>query len=77
MKASHLGHLKWMLDEFCKAFFEIDDVKCGSAVSSFPFTEPSLEWDMRCGAMPGEIRFGEGNDWLEILRLRAWSIRTC
>ncbi len=23
-KGSHLGHLKWMVEEFCKAFFEID-----------------------------------------------------
>src|SRR5687767_2030404 len=26
-KGSHLGHLKWILQEFCKAFFEVDDVK--------------------------------------------------
>src|ERR1700742_4196957 len=23
-KGSHLGHLKWILEEFCKAFFEVD-----------------------------------------------------
>ena len=33
----------------------------------FPFTEPSLEVDIQCRATRGEIRFGEGNDWLEIL----------
>src|SRR3989454_10957051 len=26
-KGSHLGHLKWILEEFCKAFFEVDQVK--------------------------------------------------
>ena len=23
-RGSHLGHLKWILEEFCKAFFEVD-----------------------------------------------------
>jgi phenylalanyl-tRNA synthetase alpha chain len=36
--------------------------------SFFPFTEPSLEVDIQCSRKrPGEIRFGEGEDWLEIL----------
>src|SRR6204780_1692959 len=26
-KTAHLGHLKWILEEFCKAFFEVADVK--------------------------------------------------
>ncbi|HEX3163211.1 MAG TPA: phenylalanine--tRNA ligase subunit alpha, partial [Pseudolabrys sp.] len=26
-KGAHLGHLKWILEEFCKAFFEVDNVK--------------------------------------------------
>src|SRR5471030_555810 len=26
-KTAHLGHLKWILHEFCKAFFEVDQVK--------------------------------------------------
>jgi phenylalanyl-tRNA synthetase alpha chain len=25
-KGSHLGHLKWILHEFCKAFFEVDHI---------------------------------------------------
>src|ERR1700710_215967 len=28
-RGAHLGHLKWILQEFCKAFFEVDDV-CSS-----------------------------------------------
>src|ERR1700677_1026346 len=66
-KGSHLGHLKWILAEFCKAFFEVDDVKMRFRPSFFPFTEPSLEVDIQCRRDKGEIRFGEGDDWLEIL----------
>jgi phenylalanyl-tRNA synthetase alpha chain len=66
-KASHLGHLKWILAESCKAFFEVDDVKMRFRPSFFPFTEPSLEVDIQCRRDKGEIRFGEGDDWLEIL----------
>jgi phenylalanyl-tRNA synthetase alpha chain len=66
-KGSHLGHLKWILEEFCKAFFEVDNVKMRFRPSFFPFTEPSLEVDIQCRRDKGEIRFGEGEDWLEIL----------
>jgi phenylalanyl-tRNA synthetase alpha chain len=66
-KKSHLGHLKWILEEFCKAFFEVDRVGMRFRPSFFPFTEPSLEVDIQCRRDKGEIRFGEGEDWLEIL----------
>jgi phenylalanyl-tRNA synthetase alpha chain len=66
-KGSHLGHLKWILQEFCKAFFEVDHVNMRFRPSFFPFTEPSLEVDIQCKREKGEIRFGEGEDWLEIL----------
>jgi phenylalanyl-tRNA synthetase alpha chain len=66
-KGSHLGHLKWILAEFCKAFFEVDKVGMRFRPSFFPFTEPSLEVDIQCRRDKGEIRFGEGDDWLEIL----------
>jgi phenylalanyl-tRNA synthetase alpha chain len=66
-KGSHLGHLKWILEEFCKAFFEVDNVKMRFRPSFFPFTEPSLEVDIQCKRDKGEILFGEGEDWLEIL----------
>src|SRR5476651_1981826 len=63
----HLGHLKWTVEEFCKAFFEIDKIDLRARPSFFPFTEPSLEWDMRCDrSVPGQIKFGQGNDWLEL-----------
>ncbi len=65
-ETTHLGHLKWTLEEFLKAFFEIDNVELRARPSYFPFTEPSLEWDMRCDRSGGQIKFGTGNDWLEI-----------
>jgi len=64
---AHLGHLKWVLQEFCKAFFEIDDVKMRFRASHFPFTEPSMEVDINCSRVGNELRIGEGDDWLEIL----------
>jgi phenylalanyl-tRNA synthetase alpha chain len=66
-KSSRLGHLKWILQEFCKAFFEVDQVKMRFRPSFFPFTEPSLEVDIQCRRDKGEVRFGEGDDWMEIL----------
>jgi len=66
-RTSHFGHLRWILEEFCKAFFEVDDVTMRFRPSFFPFTEPSMEVDIRCDRSGGEIRIGEGEDWLEIL----------
>jgi phenylalanyl-tRNA synthetase alpha chain len=65
-QSSHLGHLKWVLKEFCKAFFEVEHIKMRFRPSYFPFTEPSLEVDIQCRREKDEIRFGEGDDWLEI-----------
>jgi phenylalanyl-tRNA synthetase alpha chain len=66
-EATHLGNLKWVVEEFCKAFFEIDQVELRARPSFFPFTEPSVEWDMLCDrSVPGKIVFGQGNDWLEL-----------
>ncbi len=58
-KGSHIGHLKWILEEFCKAFFEVDSVKMRFRPSFFPFTEPSMEVDIQCNRQGGEVRFGE------------------
>ena len=65
--SSNIAHMKWVLEEFCKAFFEVDQVRMRFRPSFFPFTEPSAEVDIQCSRQGGEIRFGEGNDWLEIL----------
>jgi phenylalanyl-tRNA synthetase alpha chain len=66
-REAHIGHMKWVLEEFCKAFFEVESVKMRFRPSFFPFTEPSAEVDIQCSRRGGEIRFGEGDDWLEIL----------
>ncbi|MBY0610899.1 MAG: phenylalanine--tRNA ligase subunit alpha [Beijerinckiaceae bacterium] len=66
-KTANLGQLKWILAEFCKTFFEVPNVKMRFRPSFFPFTEPSMEVDIQCRRQDGEIRFGEGEDWLEIL----------
>jgi phenylalanyl-tRNA synthetase alpha chain len=65
--SSHLGHLKWILEEFCKAFFEVEQVKMRFRPSFFPFTEPSFEVDIQCDRSGPIVKFGEGNDWMEIL----------
>ena len=66
-EAINLGQLKWVLEEFYKAFFEVKQVELRARPSYFPFTEPSVEWDLRCDrSVPGKITFGTGNDWLEL-----------
>ncbi len=62
-----MAHLKWCLEEFVKAFFEVDDVELRFRASHFPFTEPSAEVDIRCSWKDGTLKVGEGDDWLEIL----------
>ncbi|MGJ3260457.1 MAG: phenylalanine--tRNA ligase subunit alpha [Rhodospirillales bacterium] len=66
-KTSHMGHLKGCLIEFCRAFFEVDDLPVRFRPSYFPFTEPSAEVDIGCTRDGGEFRIGHGGDWLEIL----------
>ena len=66
-RQSHIGQLRWVLEEFFKAFFEVDNVKTRFRPSFFPFTEPSMEVDVQCDRSGGEVRIGEGSDWLEIL----------
>ena len=64
---AHMGHLKWILEEFCRALFEVPKVEMRLRPSHFPFTEPSAEVDIRCDRSGPEIKLGQGNDWLEIL----------
>jgi phenylalanyl-tRNA synthetase alpha chain len=63
---TNLGHLKWVVEQFCSAFFEVPKIELRARPSFFPFTEPSVEWDMRCDRSGGQIKFGTGNDWLEL-----------
>jgi phenylalanyl-tRNA synthetase alpha chain len=67
-KTANVANMKWVLQEFCRAFFEVEHVNMRFRPSFFPFTEPSLEVDIQCDrSRPGEVRFGEGQDWMEIL----------
>jgi phenylalanyl-tRNA synthetase alpha chain len=68
----HMGHLKWTLETFVKAFFERDDIVLRLRPSFFPFTEPSAEvdvgftWEKGRRVIGGDPSRGEGG-WMEIL----------
>lgn len=61
------GHLKGCLQEFCDAYFEVENVPLRFRPSYFPFTEPSAEVDIGCSREGGELKIGHYDDWLEIL----------
>ena len=63
----HMGHLKWTLETLLRRYFETDVVETRFRPHHFPFTEPSAEMDVRCDRSGGEIKIGQGADWLEIL----------
>ncbi|SKB94871.1 phenylalanyl-tRNA synthetase, alpha subunit [Rhizorhabdus histidinilytica] len=68
----HMGHLKWTLETFVKAFFERDDIVLRLRPSFFPFTEPSAEvdvgftWEKGRRVIGGDPAAGNGG-WMEIL----------
>ncbi len=62
-----MANLKWVLEEFCRAFFEVEAVELRFRASHFPFTEPSAEVDLRCSWAGGQLKVGEGDDWMEVL----------
>ncbi len=66
-ETTHMGQLKGCLIDFCRAFFAIDDLPVRFRASYFPFTEPSAEVDIGCSRAGGELKIGDGGDWLEIL----------
>lgn len=61
-----MANLKWVLEEFFSAFFGTH-VETRFRASHFPFTEPSAEVDIQCSWEDGQVKVGEGNDWLEVL----------
>ena len=68
----HMGHLKWTLETFLKAYFERDDIVLRLRPSYFPFTEPSAEVDVGYKQEKGRrIVGGNGDDdghaWMELL----------
>jgi phenylalanyl-tRNA synthetase alpha chain len=66
-KGIHLGHLKWTLQTFLKAFFERDDVVLRLRPSYFPFTEPSAEVDVGYTLVNGKRVIGGSDGWMEVL----------
>ena len=68
----HLGHLKWTLETFLKAFFETEDIVLRLRPSYFPFTEPSVEVDVGFAIENGKRVLGgsgdePGHGWMELL----------
>jgi len=68
----HLGHLKWTLETFLKAFFETEDIVLRLRPSYFPFTEPSVEVDVGFEIVDGKRVLGgsgdaPGHGWMELL----------
>ena len=66
-RAITLGHLKWTLETFLKAFFERDDVVLRMRPSYFPFTEPSAEVDVGWSMEKGRRVVGGQGGWMEVL----------
>jgi len=71
-KGIHLGHLKWTLETFLKAFFEREDIVLRLRPSYFPFTEPSVEVDVGFALVNGKRVLGgsgdaAGHGWMELL----------
>jgi len=63
----HLGHLKWTLETFLKAFFERDDVAIRMIPSYFPFTEPSADVHVGWSWESGRRVIGGSENWMEVL----------
>ena len=63
----HMGHLKWTLETFLKAFFERDDIVLRLRPSYFPFTEPSAEVDVGYSIEKGKRVIGGSEGWMEVL----------
>ena len=66
-KGITLGHLKWTLETFLKAFFERDDIVLRLRPSYFPFTEPSAEVDVGWSMEKGRRVVGGSEGWMEVL----------
>lgn len=57
-KNIHMGHLKHVIIDFIRTFFEQPNIEVQFRPSFFPFTEPSAEVD---------IRINKDDKWLEVL----------
>jgi phenylalanyl-tRNA synthetase alpha chain len=66
-RAIHMGHLRWTLETFLKAFFERDDVAIRMFPSYFPFTEPSADVQVGWSWENGRRVIGGSENWMEVL----------
>ncbi len=57
-KNIHMGHLKYIITDFIRCFFENGEIEVQFRPSFFPFTEPSAEVD---------IKMSKNDKWLEVL----------
>jgi len=67
-----LADLKGTITQFCRAFFERDDINLRFRPSYFPFVEPGVEIDMEWSRKDGEVTYleiaGAGVVHPEVLR---------
>jgi phenylalanyl-tRNA synthetase alpha chain len=66
-KGIHLGHLKWTLETFMRAYFEREDLELRLRPSYFPFTEPSVEVDVGFSWVNGKRVLAGTENWMELL----------
>lgn len=60
-ETTNMAHLKWVLEEFLRQFFEVRNVDLRFRPSFFPFTEPSAEVDIGYKTENGRIKIGRNN----------------
>ncbi len=66
-KDVHMGHLKGVVSEFLRVFFDNPKLGIRFRPSFFPFTEPSAEIDIGCTRSRESITVGGTDDWLEVM----------
>ena len=66
-ESATMADLKGTLIEFCKQFFNVQELRVRFRPSYFPFTEPSAEMDIAYEIVNDRISIGSGSKWLEIL----------
>lgn len=65
-KGISFSHLKWLLSDILKKFFDISELSIRLRPSFFPFTEPSAEVDIGYEERNGKIVICKSNNWLEV-----------
>ncbi len=60
-ETTNMAHLKWVLEEFLRQFFEVKNVELRFRPSFFPFTEPSAEVDIGYKIEQGRIKIGSAS----------------